>query len=228
MTESMLDLKWARADPKASVEQLYTTKSIHRITPISPYTLPTLCLMKHLASGKPVALSLASDYNTQHDHQVTHLMLQHGNDVYLHVLSLNRSFTPWLTMPRMEEDETEYRICEFGNLARQHILRVPTNSNVEDTSSYFTLMKHAQFIYNVPTAIERQTRIFPICVEKDSILFIRDSQRQFPTLHMRILTPLLSILSHRPSGEQLSEEGKYESYLTKYFQYKNYRIFCSQ
>jgi hypothetical protein len=211
VTESMLDLKWIRADPKHSVEQLYTTKSIHRITPIAPYTLPTLCLMKHLASGKPVTLSLASDYNTRHDHQVTHLMLQHGDDVYLHVLHLNRNFTPWLTMPRLDDEANEYRMQEYIQLARRNMLRAPINNehSDEDATRHISLMKQSQFIFNAPTVIERQTRVFPIWADKDSILFSHDFQLQYPTLYVRILAPIFAIICNRHTSDHLTDQGNY-------------------
>lgn len=213
VTEHMLDLKWTRADPKHSIEQLYTTKSIHRITPIAPYTLPTLCLMKHLASGKPVTLSLASDYNTKHDHQVTHLMLQHGDDVYLHVLHLNRSFTPWLTIPRLEDEEGEYRMLELSQIARRNMLKAPSQETAEeDISPYMSLLKHMNFIYNTPTSVERYTKVFPIFTEADSVIFSHTSQQQYPMLHLRVLSPLFSILCDRNNGEPLSELGNYNIY----------------
>lgn len=58
-----MNLNWVRADPKASVENLHLTKSVHRITPKFPYTQPAICLMKHLAAGKPVTLCMESSYN---------------------------------------------------------------------------------------------------------------------------------------------------------------------
>jgi hypothetical protein len=210
MKDSNLDLKWIRADPKHSIEQLNTTKSIHRITPIAPYTLPTLCLMKHLASGKPVTLSLASEYNTRHEHTVTHLMLQHGDDVYLHVLHLSRTFTPWLTMPRLDEEENDYRMTEFAQLAKKSLIRAPSSSEIskEDGGQYTCLMNHMNFVYNTSTAIERQTRVFPICAEADSVLFAKDFQKLYPALHIRVIAPMMAILCNRQtSGDTLTDQG---------------------
>lgn len=130
ITDSFLNLKWLRAEPKKNVEYFYMTKSVHRVTPLYPYTTPTLCLMKHLASGKPVTLNMASTYNETFNIEVTHLMLQHGSDVYLHVLHPSKMFLPWLTLPRTIDEDREklYRVAEFEELIKLQMLRsnVPT------------------------------------------------------------------------------------------------------
>ncbi|KAL0481359.1 hypothetical protein AKO1_012723 [Acrasis kona] len=230
LSENLHSLKWVRAEPKHSTELLHTSKSIHRITPVSPYTPSTLCLMRHLASGKPVTLSLDSPYNTTHSHLVTHMMLQHGDDVYLHVLNLDRSTTPHLSRevnPSLSTDESkpEYSKSEFLELMHKYYTRVSESSSMIDQSALAMLqdedasngvnpvhharewcyMKIAQYVYQVPSRIERATRAIPLCNESDSVLFCKDSKHQYPTLHNRVLLPLFTLLQSTPLHESMPE-----------------------
>ncbi|KAL9657275.1 hypothetical protein ABK040_011495 [Willaertia magna] len=136
---SSICLRWVRADPKRSIEHLYTTKSVHRITPVFPYTLPTLCLMKHLMTKKPVALIFESRYNLHHKHSPTHLILQHGQDVYLHVLHLNKVFQPYSVSLSDETTNVKYKINEFMDIVNKHLLRINVKKNttlaIEDVTN---------------------------------------------------------------------------------------------
>jgi hypothetical protein len=247
---SFLNVKWHRAEPKKNVEQFYMTKSVHRVTPLYPYTMPTLCLMKHLASGKPVTLSMESEYYDRFGIEVTHLLLQHGSDVYLHVLHPSRMFYPWLTIPRASNHEENglhsskppYRLLEFEEAVRNNMLRsnVPTNAVIahheqrgtlqsitndevaitsETRGQIFTLMRHNGFYYEMPTSIERYTRMFPLCADEESILFSNTNHIMYPTLYDKIIHPLWEYAVKKLPQELTPDDIKeVTAILTKFYQ----------
>jgi len=60
------------------------------------------------------------------------MILQHGTDFYLHVLSLCKSFDPWLTIPRNHTPKVKYRSKEFMEIISQHILYGPQTDDGDE------------------------------------------------------------------------------------------------
>ncbi|EFC48931.1 predicted protein [Naegleria gruberi] len=216
VSSGSINLRWVRADPKRSIEHLYTTKSVHRITPMTPYTLPTVCLMRHLSTKKPVALIYESEYNLAHNHSPTHLILQHGHDVYLHVLHLNKVFQPYTDIIQNEENNLRYRTHEFIDIVNNHLLRVNVKrdlaregTTIQETEkeSLITLMKHNNCVYSVPSSIERGTRYFPLAADDSSVLFCENAREIYATLFSKIITPLMDILL-RKAPEYVNDQDK--------------------
>ncbi|KAF0972937.1 hypothetical protein FDP41_008789 [Naegleria fowleri] len=226
ISSGVINLKWVRADPnKRTIEHLYTTKSVHRITPITPYTLPTICLMRHLSTKKPVTLVYESEYNKTHNHSPTHLILQHGQDVYLHVLHLNKVFQPYVSISQSEENTTKYRVNEFVDVINIHLVRINVKRDTEKNSrttedSEHALMKHNNFIYNTPSSIERSTRFFPLTADETSILTFENAKEVYPTLFSKIITPLMnSLLRKSPENFTELDRNDLEKMLTKFYEH---------
>ncbi|KAG2374521.1 hypothetical protein C9374_010805 [Naegleria lovaniensis] len=226
ISSGVINLKWVRADPnKRTIEHLYTTKSVHRITPITPYTLPTICLMRHLSTKKPVTLVYESDYNKTHNHSPTHLILQHGQDVYLHVLHLNKVFQPYVSISQSEENNLKYRVNEFVDVINNHLVRINVKRDTEKDSSRtedpeHSLMKHNNFIYNTPSSIERSTRFFPLTADETSILTFENAKEVYPTLFSKIITPLMnSVLRKSPENFTELDKNDLEKMLTKFYEH---------
>lgn len=56
-----VNLRWKKIDRGLNIEQHCMTRSMHRITPVHINMQATMCLMKHLANGKPVGLCVEGE-----------------------------------------------------------------------------------------------------------------------------------------------------------------------
>lgn len=99
MKQNELLLRWKSITRKTNPDTL-PCKSVHRVTPLDLYASPSICLMKHILSQKPVTLITVPPNNLDNKGNpippgaipstsplpVTHLLLAHGEDIYLHAL----------------------------------------------------------------------------------------------------------------------------------------------
>ena len=109
--------------------------------------------------------------------KITHLIIKHKNEIYLHCLNLSRVYLPWLTNPIPLLPKVTYRKKEFIDLNRSFLIYnemirddETMFDRVKDTKENLTKMQHLNHFYFTPTLIERKTRIFPLCGDKESIL----------------------------------------------------------
>eukprot|EP01080_Neovahlkampfia_damariscottae_P001827 gene1827-969_t len=168
-----LELNFVQLDDlKMDIESYYCTKSFHRVS------LKSKEFLNYLSTHSPLCFYFESDYNKKHHLKVTHLLIQHQNEIYLHSLILSRVFLPWLTNTVPLIPKVTYRIKEFTDLNRDFLIydeKIRDDETmfdrVTDTKENLTKMQHLDHIYYTPRLIERKTRLFPLCGDKESVLF---------------------------------------------------------
>jgi hypothetical protein len=106
------------------------------------------------------------------------MLIKHQNEIYLHSLIISRVFLPWLTHSVPFVPKVTYRMKEFSELNRSFFIYGPSVRNdetifdrIQDTKENLTKMQHSSHIYHTPRLVERKTREFPLCEDKESILF---------------------------------------------------------
>lgn len=101
------------------------------------------------------------------------MILTHGDHIYIHVLTLPKF--PLQIVPQ-NQLKLLYRETEFTKLINEHLIYGPNFINhekiFEKQTEYTEIkMQHNSHVYEVPNIIERKTRMFPVCHDKDSIIF---------------------------------------------------------
>jgi hypothetical protein len=194
MENSMIALRWKSTDRRVDVNSL-SCSCIHRVTPVNPASSPSQCLMKHMGSGKSVILQLLTTPGSgggEPSGLLTHVLLNHGGEVYIHCLHQTPSVLD-LPLSFYSKKGPSVRVRDFTTLMGITTIfpspNPPTNSShsssksSRDTHGVYQLSYVEQTEepqqpgespirtpkYTTTKALERLTRYFPL-LEGNTVL----------------------------------------------------------
>jgi len=162
------------------------TVQAYKISPLDVNANSTSSLFKHLFSGKPVTLVTvpaesaefpAGPIPSTSSIPISHLLLAHGELLYLHKLSpLNNNFQiSEFPINMYSQDISNYRVKDFVTLMEENLLRqakpgqpVPPIRPI-DSGGVAT------------PQVERSTRYFPL-LESDTLIFSKDQAQDLRNL----------------------------------------------
>ncbi|XP_065058146.1 integrator complex subunit 13-like [Rhopilema esculentum] len=119
-TKSIITLKWCT--PKSSSNnELLQCIGAYRCTPAEVNSRPAACLISFLQQGRTVLLEQPKRSGAK---VISHMLVSHGGDVYIHVLATGRN--PVEDPPSISEGcggrVTDYRIEDFGKFMKENRL----------------------------------------------------------------------------------------------------------
>lgn len=202
MQRREMQLEWSKLD-KATSPHMLPCRCVHRVSPYDLCSNPTICLLTHVMAGKAAALRLKRGSNSTQlgaaNQTVSHVLLIHGDVVYLHCLQ-GASFPSLLVSADQrraaltETKEASQGISEgIENMLRacitQQTMRFLPGSLPGQGGHQTYLRLPGTRVLTTPT-LERQTRWLP---DVSSLLFDSSLTR------LRELTEAILILPHTPN-----------------------------
>ncbi|KAF7655306.1 hypothetical protein LDENG_00058210 [Lucifuga dentata] len=151
-------LKWCT--PRTNNIELHYCMGAYRISPTDVNSRPSSCLTNFLLNGRSVLLEQPRKSGSK---VISHMLSSHGGEIFLHVLSSNRSTLE--DPPSISEGcggrVTDYRITDFGEFMRENRLTPVSESSSDPSGKLPAERAKAQ--------LERHTRYWPMIISQTTI-----------------------------------------------------------
>jgi len=175
---NVITLKWCTPKSSSSTELLQCIGA-YRCTPAEVNSRPAACLISFLQQGRTVLLEQPTSAGAK---VISHMLVSHGGDVYIHVLATGRN--PVEDPPSISEGcggrVTDYRIEDFGKFMKENRL-APAASGVKSDNE--SPIKQAL------NRLERSTRHWPMTIS-ETLIFNMSSH--LDTLLNNLVKPRLT------------------------------------
>ncbi|XP_076009428.1 integrator complex subunit 13 [Genypterus blacodes] len=153
-----ITLKWCT--PRTNNIELHYCTGAYRISPTDVNSRPSSCLTNFLLNGRSVLLEQPRKSGSK---VISHMLSSHGGEIFLHVLSSNRSTLE--DPPSISEGcggrVTDYRITDFGEFMRENRLTPVSESSTDPSGKLPAERAKAQ--------LERHTRYWPMIISQTTI-----------------------------------------------------------
>lgn len=184
-------LRWKSIDRKTNAMTL-ACKSIHRVSPLTPSSSPTVCLARHVLSGKPVTLiTVPHDKElpsgaipSSSPYPVSHLIISQGESIFLHILRPNPFSLhdiPAMVAAYSNASSQTLRTKDFAHLFDLNLIRTPKSNTRKNAKPSLPLTMMPIDNGVTTPKIERLTRFYPL-LDNDTLLFSQDAAQDLKSL----------------------------------------------